>query len=114
MDEFTLEMKEKLETERASILEKLKGDEDRLKNENNGTNGDESDQASDVNDHDKLEIFNAMDQRRLKAIEAALQRIKDGKYGFCLQCGRKIPEGRLRAIPSAVLCVECKERQERM
>ena len=76
--------------------------------------GDSSDLASDQDAYRKMEALNAMDAKRLKAIENALQRISDGKYGYCLQCGKKIPEGRLRAIPSAVLCVECKADAERL
>lgn len=32
---------------------------------------------------------------------------------FCDSCGNKIPEARIAAMPNAVLCVECKEWEER-
>ena len=40
-------------------------------------------------------------------IEAALERIEDGRYGRCEECRAKIPEARLDAIPFAALCVKC-------
>ena len=41
-------------------------------------------------------------------IDAALAKIADGRYGICEQCGKTIPKERLRAIPYAALCVQCK------
>jgi DnaK suppressor protein len=49
----------------------------------------------------------------LDKIEFALQRIADGEYGVCEDCGKKIPESRLEAIPYASVCVQCAEIQER-
>ena len=41
-------------------------------------------------------------------IDAALAKILEGSYGICEQCGSSIPRERLRAIPYAALCVQCK------
>jgi len=43
----------------------------------------------------------------LGQIEASLERIEDGTYGQCDECGAKIPKQRLNAIPYATLCVKC-------
>jgi DnaK suppressor protein len=48
----------------------------------------------------------------LEQIEAALQRISDGSYGRCEDCGRAIAKARLDAIPYAALCVTCASQQE--
>ncbi len=48
----------------------------------------------------------------LEQIDAALERIGDGSYGRCEECGRAIPRARLDAIPYAALCVKCASRQE--
>ncbi|MBQ5490529.1 MAG: TraR/DksA C4-type zinc finger protein, partial [Treponema sp.] len=53
------------------------------------------------------------DAARLTAIENAIVRINQGKYGLCLQCGKPIPEARLDAIPYAALCVNCQTVQEK-
>jgi RNA polymerase-binding transcription factor DksA len=47
------------------------------------------------------------DEGTLGAIEHALERIEDGTYGDCEECGNKIPKLRLEAIPYAALCVKC-------
>ncbi len=49
----------------------------------------------------------------LSAIEAALERVEDGTYGQCEECGVSIPKTRLNAIPYAPLCVKCASAQER-
>ena len=48
----------------------------------------------------------------LAAIETSLERIEEGTYGQCEECGVKIPKTRLNAIPYATLCVRCAEQQE--
>jgi DnaK suppressor protein len=48
----------------------------------------------------------------LDQIEAAIERIEDGTYGQCEECGGNIPEPRLEAIPYAALCVRCASQQE--
>ena len=53
------------------------------------------------------------DERLLVAIDAALQRIENGTYGKCVNCGAPIPEERLEAMPWATLCIDCKRKEER-
>jgi DnaK suppressor protein len=48
----------------------------------------------------------------LGLIESSLERIEEGVYGSCEECGVKIPKQRLNAIPYATLCVKCASRQE--
>ena len=46
-------------------------------------------------------------QRELVMIEAALTRIGDGEYGYCVECGEEIAEKRLRLNPAVALCIAC-------
>jgi RNA polymerase-binding protein DksA len=48
----------------------------------------------------------------LDEIEEALERMHEGTYGICEECGRLLPLERLRAIPYARLCIRCKEIEE--
>ena len=50
----------------------------------------------------------------LDQIETALQRVEEGNYGRCLECGVEIPAARLEAVPYATCCVQCAEHQERI
>lgn len=49
----------------------------------------------------------------LDRTESALARIEAGTYGICESCGQPIGKARLQAFPRAVLCVACKQREER-
>lgn len=49
---------------------------------------------------------------RLSQIEAALEKISDGSYGACDECGGRIPKARLEAIPEAPYCVKCASKLE--
>ncbi|TWJ08840.1 TraR/DksA family transcriptional regulator [Altererythrobacter ishigakiensis] len=52
----------------------------------------------------------ATERRRLAErarIAAALERINDGEWGYCLKCGEEIAEKRLRHDPSVANCVNC-------
>jgi DnaK suppressor protein len=46
-------------------------------------------------------------ERGLERTERALTKLDEGTYGMCDACGRQISDGRLRAMPDAVLCLEC-------
>jgi RNA polymerase-binding transcription factor len=48
----------------------------------------------------------------IEAIDAALRRIADGRYGTCAVCGRAIAVKRLRALPATRFCLECARAQE--
>jgi DnaK suppressor protein len=52
------------------------------------------------------------DSKLLKAIDAALHRIERGAFGICEMCGREIPAARLKAVPWARQCRDCKEQQD--
>lgn len=49
-------------------------------------------------------------QDTLQQVEAALQRIDQGDYGVCTQCGKNISPGRLTALPYAENCIACQEQ----
>ena len=72
-----------------------------------------ADVASDDMDRKMIEAIGSQDLKRLRMIDSALTRIKQGKYGLCMKCGKKIPRERLEAIPYALMCVECKTLEEK-
>ena len=54
----------------------------------------------------------ALAQERRRKVEragiaAALQRIEEGEFGYCIECGDQIAEGRLRNNPTVIKCLEC-------
>ena len=50
--------------------------------------------------------------RAVVEILEALERLRAGRFGICEECGRQIGAKRLKAHPTAVLCVECKKELE--
>jgi DnaK suppressor protein len=57
------------------------------------------DRMAQVAVHDRLQLTRA-------DVVRALEKLDDGTYGTCDVCGKPIPEGRLEALPWAVLCVD--------
>ena len=47
-------------------------------------------------------------------IDDALERLSNGEYGICMDCGERISEARLMAKPYAIFCIKCKTRHEEM
>lgn len=48
---------------------------------------------------------------RLKAIDAAMSRAAQGRYGLCDECGEEIPVERLEVLPFAAYCVDCQTKR---
>ena len=57
--------------------------------------------------------MDAHDTSEIAAVDAALQRIANGRYGECVDCGAWIAEARLRAAPEASRCIHCQEKAEK-
>ena len=53
-----------------------------------------------------------MKTETLTKINAALERLAEGTYGFCYECGDEIAGQRLRALPFAARCLDCEETHE--
>jgi len=52
-------------------------------------------------------------RREVLIIQAALLRIERKEFGTCNDCGEPIPAGRLKAVPTTVLCVDCQLEREK-
>ena len=57
--------------------------------------------------------MNEHETAELAAIDAALERLAQGLYGQCEDCGVAISEARLNAYPSALRCVSCQSAAEK-
>ena len=68
---------------------------------------DSSERAVQMEDDDALEGQAALVSNEIGAVRRALQRIEDGSYGECANCGNDIAAGRLEARPEAALCIDC-------
>ena len=80
--------------------------------ENGEIFSDPADRASA--ESDKAFALRLRDRERqlLRKIEDAIERIEEGRYGICEECGEDISIARLKARPVTQLCIECKSKQE--
>lgn len=75
--------------------------------------GDEMDQISNALESDFILKLHNRNKFLRKKIFYALKKVEDGTYGSCEDCNQKIGMGRLLARPTATLCIQCKEGQEK-
>ena len=75
--------------------------------------GDILDSVSEERTRELEMILTDREKQKLKQIDDALDRIEENTYGLCEECGVKIPRARLKVVPFAKYCVECKEVIER-
>ena len=74
--------------------------------------GDEADTAREVSETELALSVAEIRSSEVAEIEDALRRIVDGTYGVCDMCGEPIAAVRLRAAPSARLCLPCQRKSE--
>ena len=81
--------------------------------DDNVSSADVVDQASSYTDKSVEMKSLARSRKLIEKIDAALRRIKDGTYGFCVETSEPIGLKRLMARPIATLSIEAQEKHER-
>jgi DnaK suppressor protein len=71
-----------------------------------------ADQGSATFERELDMTFEENERDLLGEVRAALARIDAGTYGTCARCSAEIPGARLEAVPTASLCITCKEAEE--
>ena len=74
---------------------------------------DPADMAANAYTKELLMSMSTNDRQLLDSIDAALDRLQDGEYGKCINCGELILEKRLEAVPWARHCIRCQDLIER-
>jgi len=75
--------------------------------------GDLIDQAGEERDRELSLLLSGRDKEKLMAIHEALEKLNEGSYGTCEECGERIGPGRLKVMPLAKLCVSCQAKFEK-
>jgi|SRR5688572_3440040 DnaK suppressor protein len=73
---------------------------------------DVSDQASAEAEQNFTMRIREREQRLIKKIDEALERMNQNIYGICERCEEEIPYPRLKARPVTTLCINCKTLEE--
>jgi len=100
------ELKQDLEEKLAALQARLSSIK---KDVTKAHSGDSAEQAQERENDEVVDAIGNETRLSIRVIQAALERIEDGSYGVCDNCGEDIGEARLRAIPEATRCVNCAE-----
>lgn len=73
----------------------------------------QADLGTDTDESEKRVYLLEREIEKLKLINEALRRIYDQTYGICEICGQYIQEKRLKIVPYAKFCIECKSKEEK-
>ncbi len=107
-----------------SIRERLVGkvdfmQEEALKKSSQDASGDLSnvpihmaDVGTDNYERDLMIELIQSGEQGLRDIDSALEKIEEGTFGICEICRKKINKERMRAVPSASLCIDCQREEE--
>ena len=114
LDQLKLQLKSNYQDLLREVHEELEnsGDQHRidLLNREPGDSGDES-MANELADINVATLDHHI--RDIRDIEAAFERIREGTFGACIDCGDDIAFNRLQAYPTAKRCLVCQEKRER-
>lgn len=106
--------KKLLETKRAEIVKKAQ----QTLEQDMSLDADDLPDEMDLASSEYLQAFTfrlrGREKTFLDKIQKALERIEDGSFGTCEECGEPISVKRLEARPETTLCIRCKEDQERV
>ena len=107
-----------------SLRARLRGDVNAMANAALKKNGDEvsgeisrmpihmADIGSDNFEQEFTLSLMETEEGTLDAVESAIEKIEDGVYGECDECGGIISKARLQAIPYTPLCIKCAQKLE--
>lgn len=73
----------------------------------------QADMGTDTDESEKRVYMLNKELEKIQQLNGALKRIYDKSYGICEICGCYIPENRLKIVPYAKFCIECKSKEEK-
>ena len=113
--EFSKMVDEKFDEARHKLEDAM----ERVESTSSAASGDTShglhmaDQGTDGMEREKAFLFAQRDEKYLLQMNKSKERIKSKIFGICRQCGKKISEKRLYAVPTTNICIDCKSENER-
>ncbi len=107
-----LKLRETLVRRRDALRRALQGDLSLLQELHQQKTGDVLDAAADTVQDELNSQLVEVESRELHAIDDAIARIEAGEFGVCEGCDKPIPITRLRAVPYATDCIDCRRKAE--
>src|SRR5438046_650761 len=113
MDKKKLEaFKKKLEERQQTLRRTVSRTEEDGRVADQDTAQDIADRAASSYTKEFLFSQSNNERQHLKMVETALQRIREGTFGECVNCGSEINAKRLEAVPWTRYCIACQEKME--
>lgn len=97
-----------LETRRDELTERLREIDEAL---DSHQSKDWEELATERESDEVLEGMGSSGKAEIAKIQAALQRMEDGEFGYCVSCGDEIGEERLDVVPYTPFCRKCAEKR---
>jgi len=103
------EARTRLEQERAALLSDIAAlaAENQAPQDDAGIGNHMADDASEVFERERDLALRGNSQDLLAQVNAAIERMDEGRYGICARCGQQIAPDRLEALPYAIYCITC-------
>ncbi len=98
--------------ERSELLKRISVLEADKSRDGEAISANSTEQAVDVQNDEVIDQLEEIEIKRLSEIDLALARIHNGSFGECVECGEQISDARLKAIPTASMCINCSEEDE--
>ena len=108
----TAEAKRVLQRKERELLADIARAETEARNTRDAEVQDYADQAVTSEGKEALFHETSSEWNVLTQVREALQRIENGTYGKCVDCGRQIEDHRLRAVPWTPYCIEDQKRHD--
>jgi len=106
------DIRRRLEQRKEQLEQRVSRISNKLRHVEGPLNPDFAEQAVERQNEEVLGALDEAGRHELNLIRSALQRINQGEYGVCVDCGREIPLPRLKALPFTNRCVACAEKVE--
>jgi DnaK suppressor protein len=106
------ELRSMLETKRAELLEEIRRARQDSVETDRTSFPEVGDLVSASLEKERAFEYGELGVNALREIDNALEKLSEGTYGICELCGKPIGLRRLKVMPSARLCIECKSKEE--
>ena len=108
-----LSERERILMELGRIVEAINAAAEDQEGSNHSYSNHLADLGTDYMEKEKNFYYATQEGHYLRSLDEALERMKRGGYGNCMECGELISLKRLDVVPSAKLCIQCKSDSEK-
>jgi DnaK suppressor protein len=108
-DDPRLQTLERARTDAAMLVDDLRAELSAIGESTDASPDDEHDAEGSTVGYERARVSGLLEraERTLTEVSAAVERLRQGRYGTCISCGAVIPPERLAALPTTLRCASC-------